>query len=327
MIFELFAKRLFSQAFNNDLSELEPKHIFLRKSVNHLGFKFGLTMLLIIIFLGIFGPHIIGISPYEQDLTKRLLPPIWVEGGNWEHIFGTDGNGRDYLARILYGTRISLTIGFGAAFVGMIIGISLGILAGYFGGWVDQLVNYLLTCQLALPGLLLAMTVVFLIGPSITVVILVIGVLHWTLFLVVSRSATQRIRNLDYVLAANAIGASKYQIIFSDIIPNILNQIIVIFTLEVGIAILSEASLSFLGVGIQPPTPSWGLLIAEGREALFFQPWLIILPGIALFLLVVSINMLGDGLRDITDPNSKIEIKSKVEVPISNLKQNINSKK
>ena len=194
MIFELFAKRLFPQAFNNDLSELEPKHIFLRKSVNHLGFKFGLTMLLIIIFLGIFGPYIIGISPYEQDLTKRLLPPIWVEGGNWKHIFGTDGNGRDYLARILYGTRISLIIGFGAAFVGMIIGISLGILAGYFGGWVDQLVNYLLTCQLALPGLLLAMTVVFLIGPSITVVILVIGVLHWTLFLVVSRSATQRIR-------------------------------------------------------------------------------------------------------------------------------------
>ena len=154
------------------------------------------------------------------------------------------------------------------------------------------------------------MTVVFLIGPSITVVILVIGVLHWTLFLVVSRSATQRIKNLDYVLAANAIGASKTQIIFNDIIPNILNQIIVIFTLEVGIAILSEASLSFLGVGIQPPTPSWGLLIAEGREALFFQPWLIILPGIALFLLVVSINMLGDGLRDITDPNSKFEIKS-----------------
>ena len=126
---------------------------------------------------------------------------------------------------------------------------------------------------------------------------------------------------------SNAIGATKLQIIIQDILPGIINQIIVIFTLEVGVAILAEASLSFLGVGIQPPTPSWGLLIAEGKEAIFFQPWLIILPGIALFLLVVSINMLGDGLRDITDPNSKIEIKSKVEVPISNLKQNINSKK
>ena len=309
MILEMFMKRLLPQAFSSEIDELEPKYIFIRKGINHLGFKFGLTLFVIIAFLGIFGPLVIDLSPYDQNLSNRLLPPVWIEGGNWDHIFGTDGNGRDYLARILYGTRISLTIGFGAAFVGMLIGVTLGILAGYFGGWVDQIVNYLLTCQLALPGLLLAMTVVFLIGPSITVVILVIGVLHWTLFLVVSRSATQRIKNLDYVLAANAIGASKTQIIFNDIIPNILNQIIVIFTLEVGIAILSEASLSFLGVGIQPPTPSWGLLIAEGREALFFQPWLIILPGIALFLLVVSINMLGDGLRDITDPNSKFEIK------------------
>ena len=310
MILEMFMKRLLPQAFSSEIDELEPKYIFIRKGINHLGFKFGLTLFIIIAFLGIFGPLVIDLSPYDQNLSNRLLPPVWIEGGNWDHIFGTDGNGRDYLARILYGTRISLTIGFGAAFVGMLIGVTLGILAGYFGGWVDQIVNYLLTCQLALPGLLLAMTVVFLIGPSITVVILVIGVLHWTLFLVVSRSATQRIKNLDYVLAANAIGASKTQIIFNDIIPNILNQIIVIFTLEVGIAILSEASLSFLGVGIQPPTPSWGLLIAEGREALFFQPWLIILPGIALFLLVVSINMLGDGIRDITDPNSKFEIKS-----------------
>ena len=309
MILEMFMKRLLPQAFSSEIDELEPKYIFIRKGINHLGFKFGLTLFVIIAFLGIFGPLVIDLSPYDQNLSNRLLPPVWIEGGNWDHIFGTDGNGRDYLARILYGTRISLTIGFGAAFVGMLIGVTLGVLAGYFGGWVDQIVNYLLTCQLALPGLLLAMTVVFLIGPSITVVILVIGVLHWTLFLVVSRSATQRIKNLDYVLAANAIGASKTQIIFNDIIPNILNQIIVIFTLEVGIAILSEASLSFLGVGIQPPTPSWGLLIAEGREALFFQPWLIILPGIALFLLVVSINMLGDGLRDITDPNSKFEIK------------------
>jgi peptide/nickel transport system permease protein len=150
------------------------------------------------------------------------------------------------------------------------------------------------------------MTIVFLIGPSITVVIFVIGATHWAFFLVVSRSATQKIKNLDYVTAASAIGASKFQIIMKDIIPNTVSQIIVIFTLEVGIAILNEASLSFLGVGIQPPTPSWGLLIAEGKEAIFFQPWLIILPGIALFTLVVSINMLGDGLRDISDPNSKV---------------------
>ena len=290
-----------------DLSLMTPKDIMFRKALRHTGFKFGLFLLLLLAFIGIFVPFFVDISPYDQDITNRLLPPVWSEGGSWKYIFGTDGNGRDYLARIIYGTRISLTIGIGAAFVGMIIGVTLGVIAGYFGGVVDQVINYILTCQLALPGILFLLTIISIVGSSVTVVILVIGVLHWTLFLVVTRAATQRIRNLDYVTAAQAIGASKFKIIFHDIIPNVLNQIIVIFTLEVGIAILSESAISFLGVGLQPPTPSWGVLIAEGKEAIFFQPWLIILPGVALFLLVISINMVGDGLRDITDPNSSVE--------------------
>ena len=290
-----------------DLSLMTPKDIMFRKALRHTGFKFGLFLLLLLAFIGIFVPFFVDISPYDQDITNRLLPPVWSEGGSWKYVFGTDGNGRDYLARIIYGTRISLLIGIGAAFVGMIIGVTLGVIAGYFGGVVDQVINYILTCQLALPGILFLLTIISIVGSSVTVVILVIGVLHWTLFLVVTRAATQRIRNLDYVTAAQAIGASRFKIIFHDIIPNVLNQIIVIFTLEVGIAILSESAISFLGVGLQPPTPSWGVLIAEGKEAIFFQPWLIILPGIALFLLVISINMVGDGLRDITDPNSSVE--------------------
>ena len=290
-----------------DLSLMTPKDIMFRKALRHTGFKFGVFLLLLLAFIGIFVPFFVDISPYDQDITNRLLPPVWSEGGSWKYVFGTDGNGRDYLARIIYGTRISLTIGIGAAFVGMIIGVTLGVIAGYFGGFVDQVINYILTCQLALPGILFLLTIISIVGSSVTVVILVIGVLHWTLFLVVTRAATQRIRNLDYVTAAQAIGASRLKIIFHDIIPNVLNQIIVIFTLEVGIAILSESAISFLGVGLQPPTPSWGVLIAEGKEAIFFQPWLIILPGIALFLLVISINMVGDGLRDITDPNSSVE--------------------
>ena len=290
-----------------DLSLMTPKDIMFRKALRHTGFKFGLFLLLLLAFIGIFVPFFVDISPYDQDITNRLLPPVWSEGGSWKYVFGTDGNGRDYLARIIYGTRISLTIGIGAAFVGMIIGVTLGVIAGYFGGVVDQVINYILTCQLALPGILFLLTIISIVGSSVTVVILVIGVLHWTLFLVVTRAATQRIRTLDYVTAAQAIGASRFKIIFHDIIPNVLNQIIVIFTLEVGIAILSESAISFLGVGLQPPTPSWGVLIAEGKEAIFFQPWLIILPGIALFLLVISINMVGDGLRDITDPNSSVE--------------------
>ena len=292
---------------NRDLEKLTPKDIMIRKAIYHSGFKFGLLLLSAITFIGVFVPFFVDMSPYDQDISKRLLPPVWSEGGSWKYIFGTDGNGRDYLARIIYGTRVSLTIGIGAATVGMLIGVTLGVIAGYFGGIVDQVVSYILTCQLALPGILFLLTIISIVGSSLTVVILVIGVLHWTLFLVVTRAATQRIRNLDYITAANAIGASKTNIIFTDILPNVLNQIIVIFTLEVGVAILAEATISFLGLGIQPPTPSWGVLIAEGKEAIFFQPWLIILPGIALFLLVISINMLGDGLRDITDPNTSID--------------------
>jgi len=307
MIFQNILRYTTPDFLIKDLDKMSPKDIMLRKAVSHSGFKFGLFLFLLITFIGVFVPFFVNLSPYEQDISNRLMPPVWSDGGSWEYIFGTDGNGRDYLARIIYGTRISLTIGIGAATVGMLIGVTLGVIAGYFGGIVDQVVSYILTCQLALPGVLFLLTIISIIGSSLTVVILVIGVLHWTLFLVVTRSATQRIRNLDYITAANAIGASKTKIILTDILPNIFNQIIVIFTLEVGIAILAESTISFLGLGLQPPIPSWGVLIAEGKEAIFFQPWLIILPGIALFLLVISINMLGDGLRDITDPNTSVE--------------------
>ena len=307
MILEYLFRYTTPDFLKRDLDKMTPKDIMLRKAISHSGFKFGLLLLIVITFIGVFVPFLVDISPYDQDISNRLMPPVWSQGGSWEYIFGTDGNGRDYLARVIYGTRISLIIGIGAATVGMVIGVTLGVIAGYFGGLVDQVVSYILTCQLALPGILFLLTIISIVGSSLTVVILVIGILHWTLFLVVTRAATQRIRNLDYVTAANAIGASKTKIIFSDILPNVFNQIIVIFTLEVGVAILAEATISFLGLGLQPPTPSWGVLIAEGKEAIFFQPWLIILPGIALFLLVISINMLGDGLRDITDPNTSIE--------------------
>ncbi len=307
MIFQSILRYTTPDFLIKDLDKMSPKNIMLRKAISHSGFKFGLFLFLLITFIGVFVPFFINLSPYEQDISNRLMPPVWSDGGSWEYIFGTDGNGRDYLARIIYGTRISLTIGIGAATVGMLIGVTLGVIAGYFGGIVDQVVSYILTCQLALPGVLFLLTIISIIGSSLTVVILVIGVLHWTLFLVVTRAATQRIRNLDYITAANAIGASKTKIILTDILPNVFNQIIVIFTLEVGVAILAESTISFLGLGLQPPIPSWGVLIAEGKEAIFFQPWLIILPGIALFLLVISINMLGDGLRDITDPNTSVD--------------------
>jgi peptide/nickel transport system permease protein len=284
---------------------LTPRQIMRRRAQKHRSLMIGAGIILVLAVIALLAPVLAPHDPFVQSLGKRMLPPVWAQGGSWDYMLGTDQNGRDYLSRLIYGARVSMAIGIGAAAIGLLIGVTLGVLAGYFGGWVDHAVSFLLTAQLALPGLLLAMALVFIIGPSVWVVIGIIGVLHWTYYLVVTRSATQRIRALDFVAAASASGATPQQIIWHEIVPNLASQIIVIFTFELGIAILAEASLSFLGVGIQPPIPSWGLMIAEGKQAMFYRPWLVILPGICLFVLVIGANLMGDGLRDITAPEGR----------------------
>jgi peptide/nickel transport system permease protein len=284
---------------------LDPTAALRDRIRGHKGFLTGAVIMAVLIFLAVFAPLVAPADPFVTALGNRLLPPVWTDGGQWEHLLGTDHLGRDYLSRLLYGARISLLIGIGAASIGCVIGVTMGVCAGYFGGRVDQAVCYILTCQLAMPGFVLILALVFLIGPSVFVVICVIGALHWAYYLVVSRAATMQIRQFDYVTAALALGSRRRQVILYEIMPNLLNQIIVIFTLEVGVAVLSEAALSFLGLGIQPPTPSWGLMIAEGRTAMLFQPWLVILPGIGLFILVIGVNMIGDGIRDVTAPEHR----------------------
>ncbi|MGD1879476.1 MAG: ABC transporter permease [Kiloniellaceae bacterium] len=282
-----------------------PRQVSLRRARRHRGLITGAVILLALIFVAVFAPLLAPHDPGAQSLANRLLPPAWEAAGKAEYLLGTDQNGRDYLSRLIYGTQISLMVGFGAATIGLLIGVSLGIVAGYFGGLVDHAVSFLLPAQLALPGLLLAMALVFIIGPSVWVVIGIVGVLHWTYYLVVTRAATMRIRALDFVAASNAMGASAWQTLSHEILPNLAGQIIVIFTFELGIAILAESSLSFRGVGIQPPTPSWGLMLAEGKQAMFSRPWLVVLPGMALFLLVIGANLFGDGLRDVTSPEGR----------------------
>ena len=282
-----------------------PARIAFSRALHHPGLLIGVGIILALVLVAVFAPLLAPHDPYVQSLSRRLIPPAWADGGDWNYLLGTDQNGRDYLSRLIYGTRVSIVIGIGAASIGLVIGVTLGVIAGYFGGWVDHAVSFVLTAQLALPGLLLAMALVFIIGPSVWVVIGIIGALHWTYYLVVTRSATQHLRSLDFVAAARATGATPRQIIWHEILPNLASKVIVIFTFELGIAILAEASLSFLGVGIQPPTPSWGLMIAEGKQAIFFRPWLVVLPGLCLFLLVIGANLMGDGLRDVTSPDGK----------------------
>jgi peptide/nickel transport system permease protein len=234
-----------------------------------------------------------------------MKPPFWMAGSAPDHILGTDHLGRDYLARLLYGARISLAIGLVAALISGLIGTAMGVVAGYFGGRADLAVTFLINVRLAMPVVLVALAVVAIWGGSLRVVIIVLGLLLWDRFAVVMRSSTLEIRNLEYVNAARAIGCSTSRIILSEIMPNVLNKLIVVMTLEMAHAILLEAALSFLGLGVQPPTPSWGLMISEAKQMMLFKPWLIAIPGIALFLLVLAINLLGDGLRDVTAPENR----------------------
>jgi peptide/nickel transport system permease protein len=213
--------------------------------------------------------------------------------------------GRDYLSRLVYGARISLLIGFAVMLISGLIGTALGVAAGYFGGKVDLVVTYLITVRLALPVILVALAVVALVGSSLWLVILVLGLLKWDRFAVVMRSTTMQVRDLDYVVAARATGCSTARIVLGELLPNVADALVVVATLEMASAILLEAALSFLGLGVQPPLPSWGLMISEAKSYMFFSAWLITIPGAALLALVLAINLLGDGIRDVTAPEGR----------------------
>jgi peptide/nickel transport system permease protein len=277
----------------------------LRKLAGRRGLQLGAAMLAVIGLLALLAPWLAPHDPYAQDVAHRLIPPVWSAKGDWVHILGTDKLGRDYLSRLLYGTRVSLGIGLAAGCIAGLIGTTLGVLAGYFGGRVDAVISYIITTRLAMPVILVALAMSALIGGAVHVVILLLGLLLWDRFAIVSRAATQQLRHADFVSAARALGASDAHILLREILPNLASALTVVVTLEVAHAILLEATLSFLGLGVQPPTPSWGLMVAEGKAYMFFQPWVILIPGIALAVLVLAINMLGDGIRDATAPEGR----------------------
>lgn len=271
----------------------------------HRGFQFGLFVVIAVILMAIFAPFLAPHDPYTQDLSIRLTNPVWGTDGTWVYPLGTDGLGRDYLSRLIFGSRIALIIGFGTIAISGTIGTILGIAAGYFGGKVDAVISFFILNRLSLPLILVALAVVASVGNSLTIVILVLGFLLWDRFAVVMRSATMQVRNMEYIAAAEVLGAPTRRLLYKDVLPNVINQLIVVATLEIAHAILLEASMSFLGLGVQPPLPSWGLMVSEASKFMFFKSWLVTIPGCAISLLVLAINLLGDGIRDIAAPESR----------------------
>jgi peptide/nickel transport system permease protein len=259
-------------------------------------------LLFLLVIPGLFAPYVAPHDPLKGALAARLKPPMWVQGGSISYPLGTDKVGRDIFSRIIYGARVSLVVSLVAIILSGAIGTTLGLAAGYFGGKVDALIMRLVDISLGLPVILLALVFVAAIGPSFGTVITVTSVLLWSRYARQVRGETLSIRERDFIARARVAGASHLRIMFRYILPNVVNSLIVLATLQVGFVILLESSLSFLGAGIPRPTPAWGLMVADGRELIVVAWWVSMFPGLAIMLTVLALNMFGDWLRDHLDP-------------------------
>lgn len=270
----------------------------------NISFIIGATITAGFIFIALFAPYIAPYSPYEQDFYNGLAGP----GAG--HLLGQDSLGRDILSRIIYGARVSLLVGFVTVFISATIGITLGAVAGYFGGRLDEAIMRISDVFLSFPGILLAIAVMAVRGPGLENVIVALSIMGWTGYARLTRGQVLSLREREFVLAAEALGAPPKRIIFSHILPNIAAPLIVEATFGVAAAIVGEAGLSFLGLGAQPPTASWGSMLSEGRNFLLIAPHLTTFPGIAIMLVVMGINFLGDSLRTTLDPKSERIVKA-----------------
>jgi len=286
----------------DELAPASSMRVFRRMWNLRLGVIGGL-IILGVIFTAVFCPILAPSDPYQQDLVNRLKPPLWMEKSLKGHLLGTDYLGRDLLSRIMYGTRVSLVVGVCAVLLQVLIGVSLGLLAGYYAGKLDSVISFLVNCMMGFPFILLAMSLVAVLGPSLENIIVALGLTGWPVFTRVTRIETFRLREREFVLAAMTQALSTARILSRHILPNLLPSLLVLGTVEVARAIIQESLLSFLGLGIKPPTPSWGTMLAEGRNYMLLQWWLAAFPGAAIFLSALGIHLLGDALRDLVDPH------------------------
>lgn len=266
----------------------------------------GLIIVVLITIAAIFAPQIAPYDPTYQDYTQQNNPPMWLEGGSSDYILGTDNLGRDMFSRVIYGTRVSLLVGICSVVVAGAIGMLFGLVAGYYGGIIDNALMRLVDAFLAIPSILFILTILGVIGPGIATLILVIGITNWVIYARLVRGEVLSIKEREFVKAAVTIGTPNRVIIFKHILPNVFSSFIVISTLSVATTIVLEASLSYLGLGIQPPTISWGEMLTAGRDYLATSWWIATFPGIAITITVLGIIFLGDWLRDVLDPRSQI---------------------
>lgn len=261
-----------------------------------------IVLLVVLVTPGLFADVLAPHDPVRGNILDRLKPPAWMEGGSWEHPLGTDKLGRDILSRIMYGARISMTMAAVSIVCGGIVGTALGLVAGYWGGWWDHIIMRLVDIKVSIPTILLALILAAAMGPSYFTVFIVVVLTLWTRYARLVRGEVLSLRTMDFISKAKVAGSSTPRIIMRHLLPNVVNTIIVLATLEVGVVIILEATLSFLGAGIPPPNPAWGLMVADGRVLVINAWWVSFFPGMAILLTVLSMNLLGDWLRDRLDP-------------------------
>ncbi len=259
-------------------------------------------ILVVFVVTGVAAPWIAPHDPERGDLRARNVPPAWEEGGQSEFLLGTDHLGRDLLSRVIFGARISLAVVVITLGVGMVVGVTGGLVAGWYGGWLDELLMRIVDIKLAIPTILLALVLVLALGQSFMIIVVILAIAVWPRFARNVRGEVLQIKTMDFVALAQVAGASTPRILFIHIFPQVVNTLIILATLEVGIVILLESTLSFLGAGVPPPTPAWGSMVADGRDRLAVAWWISTMPGVAIMLTVLSMNLFGDWLRDRLDP-------------------------
>ncbi|KGJ19272.1 ABC transporter permease [Paracoccus sanguinis] len=261
----------------------------------------GLVVVTVMLLFAVVGPWLTPHDPIlDADLMNSEMPP------SWDHWFGTDSQGRDVFARVAAGARVSLTVGIVAQAINSVIGIALGVTAGYWGGWWDDFVNGVTNMMLAIPSLVFALAIMAVLGPGLTSLLIALGLTNWSWSCRIARSSALSLKSQGYVQAARTLGYGDGRIMLTQLVPNMVGPVLVMASLGIGEAVLAEAALSFLGLGIRPPQPSWGNMLTDAREAIRSAPWVTIFPGLAVFLTVLGFNLLGDGVRDWLDPRMQV---------------------